>query len=262
MPERRREWCQSVGVPGIPPPKSSLPQFPKCTHGQADSPHMCTACLHVCKYPQGRKHAARATRGACQGAACICMPACVRVRACTSPPATVAADAWADFHLPTCSSMCNCVHTHTGLYTCVQAPLPWAPAPAGPLAVPLAAPSACATLRGTRAHTAGCVYTCAHACAQACCHPSSSRGKRSPRPGAPTPQLLGDSEAQRCHELVCICKAASLLQGAPGRGLTPRSQGPSWDAQGCRHVSHAHTPHTALAHTLAWACFINGNYTG
>lgn len=158
--------------PGYPPTKLSPSVSPVHTQ-TGDGPCACTARPRVCKHPRGCEGAVRA-----------------HLQACMSPPATAAAEArphcsHMQVHIPSCAHAHRFVHVRaspSSLGTCShRATRGWS----------LGSPQ-------SWCHPPGWVCTHAHAhtrvCAQACHHPPSSRGKSSPRTGAPTPQLLGDSE--------------------------------------------------------------------
>lgn len=161
--QSQKGWCRSVGVPGTPP-QNSLPQFPQCTH-RREMGHARALHAHVCANTPGAVRV-------------LCVHTCRR--ACPHQPQRQQRHG----HIvPICRSICHHAHTHTGLFMCVQAPLPWVPAPTGPLAGgPLAAPRAGATLPG------GCVHThmLTHVCVlrRVITHPAAV-GKAPPGQGLP-----------------------------------------------------------------------------
>lgn len=96
---------------------------------------------------------------------------------------------WDGCIVPVCRSMFH--HAHTQVFPCACQPLfPGQLLPQGHSRVVPRQPPELVPLYRVGVYT----DTHTHVCAQTWRHPPSSRGKSSPRTGAPTPQLLGDSE--------------------------------------------------------------------
>lgn len=157
--------------------------------------------------------------------------------------------------------MCNLLHTRMGSYMHLQASLPWAPAPTGPLAGPLGAPRACATLQGSRAQTTGHVYMCTHMCTQACCHPSCSRAKSSHRAGGlPRCSCWVTARSNDAMSSFAYAKQHLCCRVPREEALLPAPRDPAGMPKDANASSMHVFPTLPWPHTLAWACFINSYY--
>lgn len=197
---------------------------------------MCTACLRACKHPRGCQGVLRVLHGARVSGCSMCLHAGTCERA--QPQQQQMRGQISMFpHAGPCAIMC----TLTWVCTRVCKPLfPGHLLPAGPLAGPLAAPRTRATLQGTGVHAAGHIHTRVHR--RVVTHPAAV-GKAPLGWGLPRRSCWVTARPNDAMSLFAYAKQ-HLCCGFPGKRPCPPLPG---SQTGCQCVSHARTPHPALA---------------